>query len=183
MGENVVQQVWNFDPQSPGGGNWERLWGREGRFPCTHIFTPKVWNCKICFLTQWVFALKFQLYGETWFNRSETLTHSHPEEEIKRGHEEERKGSPIPIFPPPYFEYDWGLLYWTWGARSDWFLVNRRGFEPQGFNQRGYGQICSNWVRELACFLLDFGNKVADSISCSFLVIVGFWQLHLAIIG
>ena len=52
-------------------------------------------------LAQWVFALKFQLYGETWFNRSETLTHSHPEEEIERGHEEERKGSPIPIFPPP----------------------------------------------------------------------------------
>ena len=32
-------------------------------------------------------------------NRSETLTHSQREEEIERGCEEERKGSPIPIFP------------------------------------------------------------------------------------
>ena len=40
---------------------------------------------------------------KTWFNRSETSTHSHPEEEIERSYEEERKGSPIPIFPPLRF--------------------------------------------------------------------------------
>ena len=33
---------------------------------------------------------------------SETLTPSHPEE-IERGCEEEREGSPIPIFPPLRF--------------------------------------------------------------------------------
>ena len=43
------------------------------------------------------------LWGKTWFNRSETLSHSHQEEEIERGCEEERKGSPVPIFPPPNF--------------------------------------------------------------------------------
>ena len=32
--------------------------------------------------------------GKTWFNRSKTLTHSHREEEIERGCEEEREGSP-----------------------------------------------------------------------------------------
>ena len=32
----------NFDPQSTRRGNWKRLWGREGRFPCTHISTPKL---------------------------------------------------------------------------------------------------------------------------------------------
>ena len=37
-------------------------------------------------------------------NRFETSTHSHPEEEIERGCEEEREGSPIPIFPPLRFE-------------------------------------------------------------------------------
>ena len=42
----------------------------------------------------------FSSMGKTWFNRSETSTHSHLEEEIERGHEEEREGSPIPIFPP-----------------------------------------------------------------------------------
>ena len=31
--------VWNFDPQLARRGNWERLWGREGRFPCIHIST------------------------------------------------------------------------------------------------------------------------------------------------
>ena len=33
----------------------------------------------------------------------ETLTHSHSEEKIERGCEEEREGSPIPIFPPLRF--------------------------------------------------------------------------------
>ena len=39
--------------------------------------------------------------GKTWFNRFKTSTHSHREEEIERGCEEEREGSPVPIFPPP----------------------------------------------------------------------------------
>ncbi|KAK9985605.1 hypothetical protein SO802_030556 [Lithocarpus litseifolius] len=38
--------------------------------------------------------------GKTWFNRSETSTHSHREEEIEGGREEEREGSFVPIFPP-----------------------------------------------------------------------------------
>ena len=37
-------------------------------------------------------------------NRSETLTYSHTEEEIEGGREEEREGSPVPIFPPLRFE-------------------------------------------------------------------------------
>ena len=36
-------------------------------------------------------------------NRLETSTHSHTEEEIEGGHEEEREGSPVPIFPPLRF--------------------------------------------------------------------------------
>ena len=35
---------------------------------------------------------------------AETLGHSHPEEEIERGREEEREGSPVSIFPPLSFE-------------------------------------------------------------------------------
>ena len=34
---------------------------------------------------------------------SETSTHSHQEEEIERDCEEEREGSPVPIFPPLRF--------------------------------------------------------------------------------
>ena len=34
---------------------------------------------------------------------SETLTHSHTKEEIEGGREEERGGSPVPIFPPLRF--------------------------------------------------------------------------------
>ena len=41
--------------------------------------------------------------GKMWFNRFETSTHSHREEEIERGREEEREGSPVPIFPPLRF--------------------------------------------------------------------------------
>ena len=36
-------------------------------------------------------------------NRSKTSTHNHIEEEIEKCHEEERKGSPVPIFPPLRF--------------------------------------------------------------------------------
>ena len=39
--------------------------------------------------------------GKTWFNRSETSTHSRPEEEIERDCEEEREGSPIAIYFTP----------------------------------------------------------------------------------
>ena len=39
-------QVWNFNLHSARRENWERLWGREGRFPCTHISTPKFQNCE-----------------------------------------------------------------------------------------------------------------------------------------
>ena len=68
---------------------------------------------------------KFQMYNEqkangalTWENqnannksaekawkhyKSETSTHSHLEKEIERGCEEEREGSPIPIFSPLKF--------------------------------------------------------------------------------
>ena len=38
-----------------------------------------------------------------WFNTFETSTYSHREEEIERGCEEEREGSPVPIFPPVRF--------------------------------------------------------------------------------
>ena len=41
--------------------------------------------------------------GKTWFNKSETSTQSHLEEEIEGGHEEEREGSFVPIFPPLRF--------------------------------------------------------------------------------
>ena len=37
-------------------------------------------------------------------NKSKTSIHSHPEEEIERGCEEEREGSPILIFSPLRFE-------------------------------------------------------------------------------
>ena len=43
------------------------------------------------------------LWGKTWFNRFEISTHNHREEEIERGCEEEREGSPVPIFPLPSF--------------------------------------------------------------------------------
>ena len=36
-------------------------------------------------------------------NRSETSTHSHPEEEIEGGREEEKEGFSVPIFPPLRF--------------------------------------------------------------------------------
>ena len=47
-----------------------------------------------------------------WFNKSETSTHNHQEEEIERGREEEREGSPVPIFPPLMFEIMRLLTSW-----------------------------------------------------------------------
>ena len=45
----------------------------------------------------------FSSIGKTWFNKSKTSTHSHTENEIEGGREEEKEGSPVPIFPPPSF--------------------------------------------------------------------------------
>ena len=45
----------------------------------------------------------FSSMGKMWFNRSETSTHSHLEEETERGHEEEREGSHVSIFSPLRF--------------------------------------------------------------------------------
>ena len=127
--------------------------------------------------------------GKTWFNRFETLTHSQREEEIEKGCEEEREGYPVPIFPPLSFgivrlltgwmsfcsevlgmweEHGWSLLnligafVLNLGCSKWLFLVNRRGFEPQGINQRSYGQIWFNWVRRMPCFLHNLGKKVAQ---------------------
>ena len=41
-------QVRNFDSQSARRENWERLWGREGRFPLYPYFHPQIlelWEC------------------------------------------------------------------------------------------------------------------------------------------
>ena len=70
-------------------------------FPYTHISTPKVQNCENVSWLSGFLLLSFSSMGKMWFNRSKTSTHSHPEEEIERGHEEEREGSPVSIFPPP----------------------------------------------------------------------------------
>ena len=56
--------------------------------------------------------------------RSETSTHNHPEEEIEKGHEEEREGSPVPIFPPLRFEI---VRYVSW----------LNGFLLSSFNSMG----------------------------------------------
>ena len=38
-------------------------------------------------------------------DRSKTLNYKQQQEEIKRSHEEEREGSPIPLFPPLKFQF------------------------------------------------------------------------------
>lgn len=79
--------------------------------------------------------------------RFETLTHRQQEEEIERGHEGERESSFVPIFLPSNF----GIvrIFAGWDSLIDWFLVNRKGFEPGGINYRVYGHICFNWVKGL----------------------------------
>ena len=57
-------RVRNFDPQSARRGNWERFWGRQGRFPCTHISTPELQNCEnVCWLNR-LLVLSFNFVGE-----------------------------------------------------------------------------------------------------------------------
>ena len=31
----------------------------------------------------------------------------------------------------PYFEFDWGLLYWTWGALGDCFWSIEEALNPK----------------------------------------------------
>ena len=77
----------------------------------------------------------FSSMGKTWFNRSETSTHSHPEKEIEGGREEERKGSLVPIFSPLRFRIvkmfpdsvDFcSQVLALWGKRG-WFILNLIG--------------------------------------------------------
>ena len=50
-------------------GNWERLCGREVRFPCTHISTPKVQNYEnVSWLSGFLLS-SFSFMGKTWFNK------------------------------------------------------------------------------------------------------------------
>ena len=58
----------NFRPQLPRGGNLERSWGREGRFPCTHISTPKFRNCKIVDWLNEFLLWSFRSMGRTWLS-------------------------------------------------------------------------------------------------------------------
>ena len=62
---------------------------------------------------------------------SETSTHSHQEEEIERGCEEEKESSPVPIFPPLRFRIvkmfpdsvDFcSQVLALWGKRG-WFIL------------------------------------------------------------
>ena len=64
MLKNAYKQPRSEIPQSAKSENWERLWGRKGRFLCTNIFTPQVSDLWESLLDKWTFALKFQLYGE-----------------------------------------------------------------------------------------------------------------------
>ena len=82
---------------------WERLWGRDGRFPYTHISTPKVQNCENVSWLNGFLLSSFNSMGKTLFNRFETSTHSHQEEEIERGCEEKREDTPVLIFSPLRF--------------------------------------------------------------------------------
>ena len=73
---------------------------KRGKIPCTHISTPKVQNCEnVSWLSGFLLS-SFSFVGKMWFNKSETSTHSHQEEEIERSCEKQREGSPVPIFPP-----------------------------------------------------------------------------------
>ena len=80
---------------------------------------------------------------------AETLGHSHPEEEIERGREEEREGFPIPIFPPPSF----GIVR---------LLTGWMGF---------YFEVSGMWVeRGWFCFKL----KIEFYIEFGVLLMIGF---------
>ena len=121
-------QVRNFNPQSARKGNWERLWGKEGRFPYTHISIPKLQNCK----------------NVSWLNGLLVSSFSSMGKNVV---------GPFWIWLGPFI-LNLGCSKWL-------FLVNRIGFEPQGINQRGYGQIWFNWVRGMPYFLHNLRNKVA----------------------
>ena len=85
-----------------------------------------------------------------WFNRSETSTHSHRKEE-------EREGSPIPIFPPPNFRIVRLLTSWM------------------GF----YSEISGMWV-ECGWFCFELMREFY--IEFGVLLITGFWVVEEAFI-
>lgn len=99
----------------------------------------------------------FSSMGKTWFNRFETSTHSHREEEIERGCEEKRECSPILIFPPPNFGIARFLIGWM------------------GFNS----DVSSMWVE---CGSLLYKLKKEFYIEFKVLLLTGFWVVEEAFI-
>ena len=59
-------------------------------------------------------------HTHTYTHNFETLTHGQPEKKIERGHEEERKNSPISIFPLVNFRIVMARLVgvlWFWYSK------------------------------------------------------------------
>ena len=52
------------------------------------------------------------------------------------------------------FESDCGLLYWVLGDFSDWFLVNRKFFEPQGVKQVVIFRFDFLWIKGRLTFII-----------------------------
>ena len=85
---------------------------KRGKVPLYPYFTPKLRNCENVSRFSGFWLSSFSSMGKTCFNRSETSTHSHTEEEIEEGREEEREDSLIPIFPPLRFRIVRLLTSW-----------------------------------------------------------------------
>ena len=57
------------------------------------------------------------------------------------------------------FESNWGLLYWVYGALSDWFLGRERGFGPPKCYFHYFDVVCFMLRKWVGCFLHNFGYK------------------------
>ena len=116
-------------------------------------FCDKGWKCKISPNQNTTIEIQENIEK---VHRSEISTHRQQEEEIERGCEKEREGSPVPIFPLPSFrivrmQASWmGLfskvsvmwvkrswvifkqktefLYIVWDVANDWFFGSWRFF-------------------------------------------------------
>ena len=60
---------------------------------------------------------------------------------------------------PPFLFWIWlWNLYGVWDALSDWFLVNRRGFGPQGVKQVVIFRFAFVWIKGRITFIIIKGN-------------------------
>ena len=120
---------------------------KKGKVPLYSYFHPQTQELWECWLVEWAFALKFQL----WVKRSFWLFSWRKTLVLRLGC----------AFRVKHYSFVLNLVMefiLSLRSLSDWFLVNRRGFGPQGVKQVVIFRFAFVWIKWRIIFIIIKGN-------------------------